>query len=165
MRGNVDTRLAKLAAGEADAILLAMAGLNRLGIGRLPRSLIDPLESPPAPGQGALAIETREGDRGAPWLSALRHEPTSLAVAAERGAMAALEGSCRTPIGAYARFDEGRLKLVVEALSPDGRFRFRREGDAELSATSEPHAAARDLGAALGEAVRKEGGDAIVLPG
>ncbi|MDP3660668.1 hydroxymethylbilane synthase [Phenylobacterium sp.] len=163
LRGNVDTRLAKLAAGDADAILLAMAGLNRLGLGHLPRSLIDPLECPPAPGQGALAIETREADRDAPWLVALRDPATSVAVAAERGAMAALEGSCRTPIGAYARLEGGRLKLVVEALSPDGRLRFRHQGDAELSAAADPHEAARDLGLALGHAVREEAGDAIIL--
>src|SRR5690348_16923705 len=91
LRGNVDTRLAKLAAGEADAILLAYAGLKRLGLGDLPRSLIDPVECPPAPGQGALAIETRAADRDLPWVMSLRHDPTALAVAAERGAMLALE--------------------------------------------------------------------------
>ena len=163
LRGNVDTRLAKLAAGEADAILLAYAGLKRLDLGHLPKSLIDPEDAPPAPGQGALAIETREADRDAPWVAALRCEPTTLAVAAERGALAALEGSCRTPIGAYARFEGGVLKLVVEALSPDGAFRFRHAGEAELSRLSDPAASARDLGLSLGRAVKDEAGDAIVL--
>src|SRR5437667_10785734 len=96
LRGNVDTRLAKLRAGEADAVLLALAGLKRLGLGDLPKMLLDPVEAPPAPGQGALAIETRSEDAEASWLAALRHRPTALAVAAERGAMAALEASCRT---------------------------------------------------------------------
>ena len=163
LRGNVDTRLAKLEAGDADAILLALSGLKRLGLGHLPASLIDPFECPPAPGQGALAIETRIGDVDAPWLEALRDAPTAVAVAAERGALAALEGSCRTPIGAHAWFEGGRLKLIVEALTPDGSARFRREGEAELSQSASPVDAARDLGISLGAAIRDEAGDAIKL--
>lgn len=163
LRGNVDTRLAKLEAGEADAILLALSGLKRLGLGHLPSSLIDPLECPPAPGQGALAIETRIADADAPWLAALRDGPTAVAVAAERGALAALEGSCRTPIGAHARFEGDRLRLTVEALSPDGAARFRREGEIDLSGAAAPQDAARALGESLGWAIRDEAGDAIKL--
>jgi len=163
LRGNVDTRLAKLRAGEADAILLALAGLRRLGLGDLPQSLIDPTECPPAPGQGALAIETRAADRDLPWATALRHEPTTVAVAAERGALAALEGSCKTPIGAHAWLDGMRLKLIVEALSPDGRLRFRRAGESDLAEMADWEASARALGVSLGEAVRAEGGAAISL--
>jgi hydroxymethylbilane synthase len=163
LRGNVDTRLAKLAAGEADAILLAYAGLRRLGLGHLPKSLIDPHEAPPAPGQGALAIETRAADRDLPWVEALRCAPTTLAVAAERGALTALEGSCRTPIGAHAWLQGGTLKLVVEALSPDGALRFRRAGETEVAQLTDPEASARDLGLSLGQAVKDEAGDAIVL--
>ncbi|HEX7887067.1 MAG TPA: hydroxymethylbilane synthase [Phenylobacterium sp.] len=163
LRGNVDTRLAKLAAGEADAILLAYAGLRRLGLGDLPQSLIDPKEVPPAPGQGALAIETREADRDLPWVASLRCETTTLCVAAERGALASLEGSCKTPIGAHAWLEGGFLQLIVEALAPDGAVRFRRAGDSELSQLSNPLAAARDLGTSLGQAIKDEAGDAIVL--
>ena len=163
LRGNVDTRLAKLAAGEADAILLAYAGLRRLGLGHLPKSLIDPREVPPAPGQGALAIETRAADRDLPWVVALRCEPTTLCVAAERGALTALEGSCKTPIGAHAWLEGGSLKLIVEALSPDGTLRYRRAGDTEVSQLSDPLASARDLGLSLGQAVKDEAGDSIVL--
>jgi hydroxymethylbilane synthase len=163
LRGNVDTRLAKLAAGEADAILLAYAGLRRLGLGHLPQSLIDPVECPPAPGQGALAIETREADRDLPWVQALRHAPTEIAVAAERGALAALEASCKTAVGAHARFEAGALKLIVEALSPDGALRFRHAGETELSQLADPAASARDLGWSLGLAVKEEAGDRIVL--
>jgi hydroxymethylbilane synthase len=162
LRGNVDTRIAKLNAGEADAILLALAGLKRLGLDHLVASVIDPIEAPPAPGQGALAIETRAGDAGAPWLAALRHEPTTLAVAAERGALLALEGSCRTAIGAYAELNGRALSLIVEALTPDGSLRFRKQGRVELPA-NHAEAAARALGAALGDAVRAEGGDALIL--
>jgi hydroxymethylbilane synthase len=160
MRGNVDTRIAKLDAGEADALILALAGLRRLGLGHLPRSLIDPVEQPPAPGQGALAIETRVEDQDAPWALALRHAPTAIAVAAERGALEALDGSCRTAVGAHAWLDGARLKLIVEALTPDGARRFRREGEADV-AGAQAEAQARDLGWRLGEAVRAEGGTAL----
>lgn len=161
LRGNVDTRLEKLRAGEADAILLAASGLNRLGLGDLPRSFIDPRLSPPAPGQGALAIQTREADRDAPWLAALRHAPTALAVAAERGAMAALEGSCRTAIGAHAVIEGDDLVLVVEALSPDGAHRFRGEGRVAVAAGA---TAAAALGLDLGRRIQAEGGELILLP-
>ena len=85
LRGNVDTRLERLEAGVADAILLAASGLNRLGLGHVPKGFLDPVEAPPAPGQGALAIQTRVEDVNAPWVTALRCEATTLAVAAERG--------------------------------------------------------------------------------
>jgi len=163
LRGNVDTRLAKLAAGEADAILLAYSGLKRLGLGDLPRALIDPVQAPPAPGQGALAIETRAADRDLPWVAALRDHPTTVAVAAERGALMALEGSCKTAIGAHAWFEGARLKLIVEALSPDGAKRFRHAGDVDLGELADAEASARALGVSLGEAVKAEAGDAIVL--
>jgi len=163
LRGNVDTRIAKLEAGGADAILLAYAGLRRLGLGHLPKSLIDPVECPPAPGQGALAIEARIGDCDLPWVQALRHAPSAIAVAAERGAMTALEGSCKTAIGAYARFEGAHLKLTVEALSPDGRARFRHVGESDLTELADPEASARALGLSLGIAVRDEAGDAIAF--
>lgn len=163
LRGNVDTRIAKLEAGQFDAILLAYSGLRRLGLGDKPASLIDPAERPPAPGQGALAIETRESDRGADWVQALVDHPTTVAVAAERGALAALEGSCKTPIGAHAWFEGARLRLIVEALSPDGKQRFRHAGEADLGELVDAEASARALGFSLGEAVKAEAGDAIVL--
>ena len=162
LRGNVDTRLAKLEAGEADAIILALAGLKRLGLEHLVTSTLDPVEQPPAPGQGALAIEVREEDVGAPWLAALIDRPTTIAVAAERGALAALEGSCKTAIGAHARLGSGRLRLIVEALTPDGGQRFRREGEAEVDG-EDGEAVARALGLRLGNEVRDEGGDALVI--
>ena len=164
LRGNVDTRLAKLRAGDADAILLALSGLRRLGLGDLPASLWNPEDCPPAPGQGALAIETREDRADQPWLAALRHVPTTIAVAAERGAMTALEGSCRTAIGAYGRLDAGVLRLTVEALTPDGAERFRQEGRAEVGEGPQAEVAARALGLALGQAVLAAGGDRLLTP-
>lgn len=161
LRGNVDTRIAKLEAGRVDAVLLAAAGLIRLGLGHLPKSLIDPIERPPAPGQGALAIETRATDRDLPWVRALRHAPTVITVAAERGALTALEASCKTAVGAHAWLEAGTLKLVVEALTSDGRQRFRHAGETEISQLAEPEASARDLGLSLGYAVKDAAGDAI----
>ena len=158
VRGNVDTRLAKLVDGAADAMILALSGLKRMGLQGEARSLIDPIAAPPAPGQGALAVETRTGDAGSIWAQALNHAPSALTVAAERGALEALEGSCRTAMGAHARLDGDRLKLVVEALTPDGAQRFRREGDCAANTTD-----ARALGRELGEAVKAEGGDRLVL--
>jgi hydroxymethylbilane synthase len=162
LRGNVDTRLAKLEAGEADAIIVAFAGLKRLGLANIAATPIDPVAQPPAPGQGALAVQVREEDADAPWLAALIHHPTLLTVAAERGALAALEGSCKTAIGAHARLDNGRLRLIVEALTPDGARRFRREGEADVDGP-DGEAAARALGLRLGAEVGKEGGAALVL--
>ena len=157
LRGNVDTRLAKIAAGEVDAALLAAAGLRRLGLQAQIRETVDPWLSPPAPGQGALAIQCREADAGADWLRALHHAPTALAVAAERGALEALEGNCRTAIGAYS---DGE-RLVVEALSPGGTEAWRR---AETMSGLGPEAA-RALGERLGREIAVEAGDRIRLGG
>ena len=161
LRGNVDTRLAKLEAGEFDAILLAAAGLNRLGLSGHITELFDPVEAPPAPGQGALAIEARAAEADAEWLQALRHAPTALAVAAERGALEALEGSCRTAIGAHARIEQDLLILTVEALVPDGSDRFRREATLPLGGLT-GHVEAHALGARLGRDIRAAAGDRIV---
>jgi hydroxymethylbilane synthase len=161
-RGNVDTRLAKLEAGEADATLLALAGLARLGLADRATAILDPVEYPPAPGQGALAIEVRAEDADAPWLAALRHGPSTLAVAAERGALAALEGSCKTAIGAHATLSGERLSLIVEALTPDGARRFRQAGETNVGG-ADGEGQARALGMRLGDAVRAEGGSALVL--
>ena len=159
LRGNVDTRLAKLDRGEADAGVLAMSGLKRLGLTHVVKELFDPVLAPPAPGQGALAIQTREAEAGADWLIAMHHQASELCVAAERGAMEALEGSCRTAIGAYARLDGSVLSLVTEALTADGSTAWRREGavqDVDLSR-------AIALGRELGGAVREEAGDRLLV--
>ena len=163
LRGNVDTRLAKLERGEFDAIILAAAGLNRLGLGDAPRAWLDPMATPPAPGQGALAIQTRVEDRDADWLRALRHRDTQLAVAAERGALTALEASCKTAVGAYATIEAGELRLVVEALTPDGALTFRDSGAVNADGP-DAEARARALGLALGHAIRERGGAALLTP-
>lgn len=159
LRGNIDTRLAKLDAGEADAIILAYAGLRRLGLQDRARQLFDPFELPTAPGQGALAIETRAEEAGSHWARALDHAPTALCIAAERGALMAMEGSCRTAMGAYAVLTDGALELVVEAMTPDGRERFRRQGRLERA----DRARAEALGRSLGEQIAVEGGERLLL--
>jgi hydroxymethylbilane synthase len=159
LRGNVQTRLAKLERGEADGILLAYAGLRRLGLEGVARQLFDPDEIPTAPGQGCLAIETRMEDADSPWAKALNHEPTALCIAAERGALIALEGSCRTAVAARAVLDGDGLKLIVEALTPDGEERFRR--DAMIAGVTRDSADA--LGRKLGREIRAEGGDRLLL--
>ena len=161
LRGNVDTRVAKLEAGAFDAIVLAAAGLRRLGLDDHITDYLDPIEAPPAPGQGALAIEARAGDALASWLVAVHHNPTAIAVAAERGALEALEGSCRTAIGAHARLVGRRISLIVEALTPDGAERFRLEDSMILSGDNDA-LEARDLGLRLGLDIRAAAGDRII---
>ena len=161
LRGNVDTRLARLERGEFDAILLAAAGLNRLGLGDAPRAWLDPIATPPAPGQGALAIQTRVEDQAADWLAPLRHRETALAVAAERGALTALEASCKTAVGAYAVIEGGEVRLVVEALTTNGARTFRETGSVSADGP-DAEARARALGLTLGHRIAERGGAALL---
>jgi len=168
LRGNVDTRLRREAEGEFDAILLATAGLNRLGLSGVIRERLSLDRFLPAPGQGALAIQTRDGDaeaaRHARWIAALNHPMTALAIAAERGAMTALEGSCRTAVGAHATFGDGHMLLTTEMLSPDGSVRWRRSGVLGDIHASDAETSARILGETLGHAVHLAAGDQEVDP-
>jgi hydroxymethylbilane synthase len=112
LRGNVDTRLRKLDTGELDAIVLASAGLSRLGLSHRATEVLDPKRFVPAPGQGALAIECRAGDAATrAALAALSDPETETAVACERGVMHAVGGSCTVPFGAYAFRDGESLRL------------------------------------------------------
>ena len=124
-RGNVGTRLQKLLDGVADATLLAMAGLNRLGEGHRATALLDPDIFMPAPAQGAIGIAVRSGDRRmADLVAPLDHAPTRIAITAERAMLAVLDGSCRTPVGALSRLDGTTLTLKGQILSLDGRTAF-----------------------------------------
>jgi hydroxymethylbilane synthase len=163
LRGNVDTRLRKLAEGEFDAILLAVSGLNRLGFESVIRERLSADAFLPAPGQGALALQTRMEDAEAAWVAALNDPMTALAVAAERGAMTALEGSCRTAIGAYAEAAGDRLRLTTEMLAPDGSARWRRSGEMADINGADAVAQARALGLALGAEVHAAAGDQRTL--
>jgi hydroxymethylbilane synthase len=133
LRGNVNTRLRKLDEGQYDAIILAAAGLKRLGFGDRIADLIDPADSLPAPGQGALGLECR-ADRPdvASALAPLGDTATALATIAERSFSRALSGSCRTPLAAYAQWQEGTLWLRGLIASPDGRAVMRGEREATV---------------------------------
>jgi hydroxymethylbilane synthase len=121
IRGNVDTRLAKLAAGEFDALVLALCGLERLDKAGLASEILAPEVMLPAVGQGALAVECRARDAAVQQLLAPLNDPASAScVAAERAMLAALDGSCRTPIAGLATITGDRLTLEALLLTPDG---------------------------------------------
>lgn len=152
IRGNVGTRLAKLDSGEVDALLLALCGLQRLGQAAIVTETLPPETMLPAVGQGALAIECRTGDERVHRLLAPLHDPASaICVSAERAMLAALDGSCRTPIAGLATLATGRLRLDALLLTPDGRREFRASGE-----TVPSEAAA--LGAEIGARLRRDAG-------
>jgi hydroxymethylbilane synthase len=162
LRGNVDTRLRKLEAGDADATFLALAGLRRLGLQDRASSIVEPQEMPPAACQGALAITTRYDDpRVRDALGGYESTAARIEIEAERAFLQALDGSCRTAIGALARVSAIQLAFVGEALTPDGTTRWRREETIALGADAV--ADARALTLRLGQAIREEAGDALVM--
>jgi len=121
LRGNVETRLRKLDAGEVDATLLALAGLKRLGLADHATALLDETEFLPAVGQGAVTIEARSDDtRTREVLAKVDHADTSVALACERAFLGVLDGSCRTPIAGHATLDGERFSFRGMILRPDG---------------------------------------------
>lgn len=151
-RGNVQTRLRKLDEGEVAGTLLAYAGLRRLGLADIVTELLPAEEFPPAPGQGAICIESRVGDaRVLDLLAPIGHAATAQALACERAFLAALDGSCRTPIAGLARVDGARLFFSGTILTPDGREAHEIEADG--AATD----AAR-IGAEAGARIRAKAG-------
>ncbi len=121
IRGNVDTRLRKLDEGQYDAVLLAAAGLERLGWQDRVAEILEPGVMCPAIGQGALAVQIRADDTATRKLvSSLNDPATKTAVSAERALLAALGGGCQVPLGGHARLDDGRLTLSAIVVSPDG---------------------------------------------
>lgn len=148
LRGNVGTRLRKLDEGLYAAIVLAAAGLKRLGLGVRIRALLDPGVCLPAPGQGALAIECRSNRPDViAALGPLGDRATTLATAAERAFSRALGGSCQLPLAAYAEWEEGRLWLRGFIASRDGRDVLRGEREQDVSDAKD----ADDLGRALAD--------------
>jgi hydroxymethylbilane synthase len=130
-RGNVETRLRKLDAGEVDATLLALAGLKRLGLADAATALLAVDEFPPAVGQGIIALEARADDsKTLAVLAAVNHLDSLTALATERAFLAVLEGSCRTPIAGHATISAGRLHFRGLIAKPDGSeaFETQREG-------------------------------------
>jgi hydroxymethylbilane synthase len=147
LRGNVQTRLRKLDEGRYAAIVLAAAGLRRLGLEHRITALLSPEQSLPAPGQGALAIECRANrDDLLPLLAALDHPQTACCVAAERAMSQALSGSCVVPLGAFAELDADRLRLRGFVASPDGA---RMIADEVGGPATDPEVLGRELAAKL----------------
>ena len=161
IRGNVDTRIRKVADGDVDAVVLARAGIARLGRLDEVTEVLDPLQMLPAPGQGALAVECRsaDGDLAAEVRSAIDDPRTRAAVSAERAVLAALEAGCSAPVGALAEVAEGddgeELWLRAVALSEDGAVAVRR------SATGSPKAADR-VGRELAEEMLADGASGLI---
>ena len=156
LRGNVGTRLSKLDNGEYDAIILAAAGLTRLGLGERIRSVMPAEVSLPSAGQGALGIEclaARKDIIG--WLQPLVDADTTACVLAERAVARALAGSCEVPLGAYALMREGRIWLRGFVARPDGSEIVRAQSEGAA-------AAAEALGKALAEDLRAQGAEAIL---
>jgi hydroxymethylbilane synthase len=149
IRGNVDTRIAKLDAGQFDAIVLAEAGLRRLGLDHRIRERLTPYQVLPAVGQGALGIECRADDSVVlATLERINDPNTFAAVTAERSLLAGLQGGCLAAIGAWGRIEGGQLVLSAVVLSPDGRQRLCHEDRAALS---EPEALGKRVATALSD--------------
>jgi hydroxymethylbilane synthase len=151
-RGNVTTRLAKLDKGDVDATILATAGLKRLAMEDRATEIFDTDYFIPAVGQGILAIECREDNKAIrDMLEVINHAPTYTAALAERSMLAVLDGSCRTPIGGYARFENGMLRIDAIVASKDGtkHVRATKTGDA---------GEAVDLGKAIAAELLENGG-------
>ena len=156
IRGNLDTRLRKLDEGKYDAIVLASAGLRRLGWENRITEVLDPAVMCPAVGQGALAVETRDDSGEAREICRrLEHAETRTAVTAERAVLAALGGGCQVPIGAHATLDGSTIQIRAIVVSPDGTQLIRKE-------SSGPGADAAILGRALGDELLAEGGAKIL---
>jgi hydroxymethylbilane synthase len=153
VRGNLDTRLRKLDEGQYDAIVLAAAGLRRLGWEERIAEILSPDIVCPAVGQGSLAIETVAGHEQP--CAQLDHAPTRAAVTAERALLGALGGGCQVPIGAYATVAGDRLSIQAVVVSPDGAHLIRKESDG-------PAADAAQIGRELGEALLAAGADEIL---
>jgi len=156
MRGNVDTRLAKLAQGDYHAIVLAKAGLDRLGKSEQISEIMSPEICLPAAGQGAIGIETRKReDEFSPAVRKLSHHLSRVAVEAERTVLAGLEGGCQVPIGAWARMESGSLRIDACVLSADGgeSIRESRTGSCEN---------ATELGRSVAAALLDRGADRLL---
>lgn len=151
-RGNVQTRLRKLDEGQVAGTLLANAGLRRLGLSDIITELLPVEKFPPAPGQGAIGIESRIGDeRVKALLAPISHAATGAALTCERAFLASLDGSCRTPLAGYAQVDGDRIDFRGMILTPDGREVHEIGG-----ASSVAEAAA--LGADAGARIREKAG-------
>jgi hydroxymethylbilane synthase len=152
VRGNVDTRLRKCESGELDAVVLARAGLNRLGLGSRATETLAPEVMLPAVGQGALGIEQRADDQDVSELLApLTHSDTKILVSAERGVMLAINGNCTTPVAAFGLRDGAQLRLRAFLAEPDGS--RPRTAETTVAFPADARAAA-EIGQELGRQLR-----------
>lgn len=165
VRGNVDTRLRLVAEGAVDAVVLARAGLLRLGLESAATEVLDPEVVVPAPGQGALAVECRADDAAtAAACAGLDHAMTRAEVTAERALLAALEAGCTAPVGALATAGEGgQVHLRAVVASPDGALAVRRSASCPPAPIDVLHAAAV-LGLEVAEALLADGAGAVTGP-
>ena len=152
IRGNVDTRLRRLDDGEYDGIVLAAAGLARLGLLERVTEHLDPLVWAPAPGQGVVAVQCRRGDPAERLVAPLDDAPTRAAITAERAVLRRLGSGCRTPVGAYAWCVGGGLSVRGTLVSPDGRQTVTAEVRGDV-------AAAEGLGYELADELSRKGVD------
>lgn len=156
IRGNVDTRLRKLDEGQYDAILLACAGLKRLGLKERIAEALDPELMAPAIGQGALGIEVRIGDGVTlEAVSPLNHVPTHLAIEAERALLEAFGGGCQVPLGGHARIEGDDLVLCAAVFSQDGETLIRDQATG-------PMTEAKELGRRLAASLKAKGADKLL---
>jgi hydroxymethylbilane synthase len=160
IRGNAETRLGKVGAGELDAVVLAFAGLRRVGRTDAVTEVFAPEQMLPAPGQGALAVECMHGAPAAEVVAVVDDPVTRAEVDAERAVLAALEAGCAAPVGAFAQVEEGRLRLRAAVVATDGSQAVRREAQTAWS-EGEGAAAAR-LGRELAAEMIAQGADRIV---
>jgi hydroxymethylbilane synthase len=137
IRGNVDTRLRKLRQGHYDALILAAAGLRRLGLADQITQFFDPQQVCPAPGQGALAIQTRAEDPAFHTCAGLNHEPSRQAVVCERAILGALGGGCDLPMGAFAEIRNHTLEVFAVITSADGAHRIQENAAGSPSTPKE----------------------------
>jgi hydroxymethylbilane synthase len=157
MRGNVDTRLRKLGAGDVDALVIASAGIVRLGLEKLITERMPFDIMLPAPCQGALALEIREGDRlTMPAVALFDHAPTRAAITAERAFLKGLGGGCSLPVGAFAEVENGILELTGQVLDPEGKKKVQR-------VVKGPAAAAAELGCLMAIELLNSHGDWIKI--
>jgi len=155
IRGNLDTRIDKAMRGECDAVVLAVAGLNRLGWQQRIGVHLSLNQVLPAPGQGALGLQMRADNPLKSYVGALNHAPTQAAVQAERQLLQTLRAGCHAPVGAWARLEEDQLTLDGLVGHPDGTEMLRARHSAPLTD-------AQPLGEAVAAALREQGADALL---
>lgn len=163
IRGNAETRLGKVTSGELDAVILAYAGLGRVGRRDAVTDVFDPERMLPAPGQGALAVEcsTERAEGDLSYLSAVDHAPTRAEVVAERVVLAELEAGCAAPVGAFAEYGEGGLRLRAAVVATNGSTAIRSERTVAISSPEDLDTAIA-LGRDLARQMIAEGADRIV---